>query len=159
MDQDLSFFHTGDDFCEESVPLLAISVQTSPKQIIPALRVGHRILINDWEDEFTVYGVSENFVVAFQPTSGEYTIIPKKPTPFSYNGIRKGSYVRWIFGWRDGYDFHNPSWVEKYLASLESGETWISTRNRKRINRISVVADSLTQPLEIKISDWEKNKR
>lgn len=140
-----------------------VSVQTSPKQVIPALRVGHRILINDWKDELTVCGVSENFVVAFQPTSGEYTIIPKTPTSFSYNGICKGSYVCapdwWIFGWRDGYDFDNPSWVEKYLASLESGETQISTRNRERINRISIVADSITQPLEIKISDWEQNKR
>ena len=75
MDQDLSFFDTGDDFSDESLPLLPIYVQLSPRQAIPALRVGHRILINDWKDEFTVCGVSQNFVLAYQPTSLELSLI------------------------------------------------------------------------------------
>lgn len=155
MDQDLSFFDTDDDFSDESLPLLPIYAQLSPRQAIPALRVGHRILINDWKDEFTVCGVSQNFVLAYQPTSREYTIIQKSPTSFLRNGIREGSFICaadwWIFGWYDGYEFENPSWVERYLASLESEETQLSMRKREQINRISIAADSFVEPLEVKI--------
>ena len=46
---------------------------------IHALKVGSRIFVNDWGNEFTVYGVSENFAVAHQPETHEYTIITEEP--------------------------------------------------------------------------------
>lgn len=112
---------------------------------IHALKVGSHIFINDWGDEYIVCGVSENFVVAHHPATSEYTIIPKNPAEYTYNGIPAGSFVcspdHWVFGYMGGYHFDNPEWVEKYLGDLESGHTEISRRNRAQIVRLYIVGN------------------
>lgn len=100
-----------------------------------------RIHINDWQTDFIVCGVTKNFVLA-NDAEQHYTIIPKMPEKYAYNGIPAGSYVCspdfWIFGYAGGYYFDDPEWVRKYLADLESGHTEISRRKREKIDRIEV---------------------
>lgn len=102
---------------------------------IRSLRVGDKVRINDWEELFTVCGVSENYVLAH--CGQEYTIIAKRPTNYLYNGIHPGAYVcapdYLIFGYFGGYHFTDPEWVKQYLGDLESGEIKMSVRNRAQI--------------------------
>ena len=93
---------------------------------INTLKVGSRIYVNDWGNEFTVCGVTDNFVVAHQPETNEYAIIPKNPAEYTYNGIPAGSFV---------------CSVEKYLGDLESGCIEISRRNRAKIVRLYIVGN------------------
>lgn len=115
------------------------------KTAIDDLKVGNRVRINDWEEDFMVYGVSENFVVLHSPEFHEYTIISKKPTDYTYNGIQAGAYVcaadSWLFGYIDGYHFEDPEWVEKYLGDLEGGHTEMSVRRRTQIERLYIVGN------------------
>lgn len=117
------------------------------ENIIRNLKVGNTIQINNWKDIFTVCGVSENFILANCFESKEYTIIPKKPVDYCYNGIPVGSFVcspdHLVFGYAGGYYFDNPDWVEKYLSELETGELEISMRRREKINSI-VIRPKLT---------------
>lgn len=112
---------------------------------IHALKVGSRIFVNDWGNEFIVCGVSDNFVVAYRPETHEYTIIPKNPAEYTYNGIPAGSFVcstdDLIFGYMGGYHFDAPEWIEKYLGDLESGRIEISWRNRAHIVRLYIVGN------------------
>ena len=99
------------------------------------LKIGDRIRINLRAESFYVCGVSDRFVLAHR--GNEYTIISKEPTDYLYNGIQAGAIICgadwWVLGWHEGYDFFDPAWVERYLQSLESGETEISSRRREEI--------------------------
>lgn len=109
---------------------------------IKSLQVGDRLHINSWANIFTVCGVSENFVLANCFDSEEYTIIPKKPANFYYNGIPAGSFVcspdNLVFGYAGGYHFDDPEWINEYLSDLEKGEVEISIRRRERILSLKV---------------------
>ena len=102
---------------------------------IMQLQTGDRIHVNDWEEPFTVCGVSENYVLAH--CGQEYTIIAKHPTNYQYNGIMPGAYVcspdYLIFGYAGGYHFTDAEWVKQYLGDLESGKIEMSRRNRAEI--------------------------
>lgn len=114
-----------------------ISVETNSLEIlVRTLRVGDKVRINDWEEFFTVCGVSDNYVLAHK--GDEYTIIAKNPTRYAYNGIPWGAYVcgpdYFTFGYPGGYSFADATWVSKYLADLEHGSIEMSTRNRAQIH-------------------------
>jgi hypothetical protein len=112
------------------------------ENIIKHLFIGDQLYINDWENVFTVYGKSDNFVLAYCAESGEYTIIPRKPVDYFYNGIPVGSFVcspdNLVFGYPDGYHFDDPEWINQYLLDLENGEIEISIRRREKINTLKV---------------------
>lgn len=107
------------------------------------LQVGDKICINDWEQPFSVCGVSENYVLAY--CGQEYTIIAKRPTDYQYNGIMPGAYVcgpdSFIFGYPIGYDFGNSEWVKLYLDYLEIGKIEMSVRNRAEIYSLDMEDD------------------
>lgn len=107
---------------------------------IMRLQVGDKIRVNDWEEIFTVCGVSENYVLAH--SGQEYTIISKHPTNYQYNGIMTGAYVcapdSLIFGYAGGYHFDNAEWVEIYLNELESGKIEMSIRRRAEIHSLEM---------------------
>lgn len=102
---------------------------------IMQLQTGDKIRVNDWDEVFTVCGVSENYVLAH--CGQEYTIISKQPTNYRYNGIMPGAYVcapdYLIFGYAGGYHFTDAAWVKQYLDDLESGKIAPSIRNRAEI--------------------------
>lgn len=104
------------------------------------LKIGDKIRINGWTDYFTVCGVSEHFALAY--LNNEYTIIGKEPVDYCYNGIPIGSIICgpdwWVMGWNEGYDFNNPPWIERYMKSLEDGETEISMRRRVKVDYMEV---------------------
>lgn len=110
-------------------------------ETVTGLKTGDVITINDWKTPMRVCGVSDGYVLAH--AGDEYTIIMRQPTHLQYKGIPSGAFVCgpdwWTFGWGiDPYRFDDPAWVEKYLASLESGETEVSMRNRAEIRKITV---------------------
>ena len=102
---------------------------------IMQLQTGDKIRVNDWDELFTVCGVSENYVLAH--AGQEYTSIAKKPTKILYNGIMPGAYVcapdYLIFGYIGGYHFTDAEWVKQYLSDLESGAIEMSLRRRAEI--------------------------
>lgn len=110
---------------------------------IMKLQIGYKICINDWEQPFTVCGVSENYVLAH--CGQEYTIIAKRPKDYQYNGIMPGAYVcspdNLIFGYIGGYHLDDPKWVEQYLGDIESGEIEMSVRNRAEIYSLDMEDD------------------
>lgn len=102
---------------------------------IMQLQTGDKIRVNDWDELFTVCGVSENYVLAH--AGEEYTIIGKKPTREFYNGIPYGAYVcgpdYFVFGYPPGYDFEDEKWVKKYLNELDRGSIEMSVKRRAQI--------------------------
>ena len=77
---------------------------------IMKLQVGDKIRINDWEQPFSVCGVSENYVLAY--CGQEYTIIAKRPADYQYNGIMPGAYV-----FADVAPVRHGQWVHTDLAA------------------------------------------
>lgn len=115
---------------------MRIKAETSLLEIfIWALRIGDKIRVNDWDELFTVCGVSENYVLAH--CGQEYTIIAKQPTKIQHNGIMPGAYVcapdYLIFGYFGGYHFTDAEWVKQYLSDLESGVIEMSLKRRAEI--------------------------
>lgn len=111
-----------------------------------ALLPGDHIRVNDWNDSYTVRGVSPHYVVADYQADTEYplyTILAKEPTEIPRNGIPAGAMVcgpdSWVFGYWGGYNFEQPNVIAAYLESLESGETEISLRHRAEITHISKI--------------------
>lgn len=102
---------------------------------IMQLQTGDKIRVNDWDEAFTVCGVSENYVLAH--AGQEYTIISKHPTKIQHNGIMPGAYVcapdYLIFGYFPGYHFTDAEWVKQYLGELESGKIEMSLKRRAEI--------------------------
>lgn len=113
------------------------------RAILCALKPGDRILVNDWNDAYTVRGVSQHYVVADFKADTEYplyTILGKEPATIRHNGIPAGAMVcgpdSWVFGYWGGYNFDQPDVMAAYLDSLESGETKMSLRHRAEIVNI-----------------------
>ena len=104
------------------------------------ITIGDKLAINDWHAKYTVCGMSPNFIVARY--GNYYTIISRNVATENYNRVREGDVYCgpdwWIFGYSDGYDFRNREWVEKYLTSLEIGETEIG-RKREPVWFLSIV--------------------
>ena len=112
-------------------------------QTLLSLRLGDKLVINDWKAKYTVCGISQNYVLAHY--GQHYTIISKVPTTldYNYNGVR-GDEIRcapdwWVFGWENGYDFTNEEWVKAYLVSLETGETEMSQKKHAPVYFLSVI--------------------
>ena len=110
------------------------------RAVIQALQPGDKIRVNDWNDTYTVRGVSHRFVVADYKADTEYplyTILGKEPTTIPRSGIPSGAMVcgpdSWVFGYWGGYNFEQPDVIAEYPESLESGETEISVRHRAEI--------------------------
>lgn len=114
------------------------------KRKIMQLQTGDKIRVNDWDEIFTVCGVSENFVLAHHRQ--QYTIIGKRPADYPYNGIPVGAYVcspdNLVFGFPGGYHFKDAAWVQEYLNELESGKLEMSLRNRAQIYTLERVPQS-----------------
>ena len=111
--------------------------------VLASVRVGDKIVINDWKAKYTVCGLSQNYVLAHY--GQHYTIIQRTPMPkgYCFNGVREGDYRCapdwWIFGYVEGYDFTNKDWVDKYMLSLETGETELSQKRHAVLWFISVI--------------------
>ncbi len=110
---------------------------------IMRLQIGDKLRVNDWDESFTVCGVSEIYVLAH--SGQEYTIISKHPTNYQYNGIMAGAYVcapdYLIFGYAGGYHFDNAEWVERYLNELEDGIIEMSIRRQAEIYSLEMVGE------------------
>lgn len=108
---------------------------------LSSLKLGDKLAINDWKAHYTICGISQNFVLAHY--GQHYTIIDKRPFPYTHNAVRKGD-IRcapdwWIFGYVDGYDFTNKAWVTKYLTDLEMGDTELSQKRHAPVWFLGVV--------------------
>lgn len=110
--------------------------------VIDRLCTGDRIQVNDWEKPMKVCGVTDHYVLAYN--GNEYTIISKLPQMYSHNSIYAGdpfcAMDWWVFGYADGYDFASNEWCEKYMNSLENGDTELSERHREAIYRLELIA-------------------
>ena len=112
------------------------------RSTLEGLKLGDKLIINDWKAKYTVCGISSHFVLAHYGMS--YTILSKRTwQTIPHNGVRTGDYYCgpdwWIFGYATGYDFTNPDWVGAYLADLESGETEISMKKNAPLLFLGVV--------------------
>lgn len=109
--------------------------------VLSNLKLGDKLAINDWKARYTVCGISQNYVLAHY--GQHYTIIEKKPFPYTHNAVRAGD-IRcapdwWIFGYVNGYRFTDEEWVKEYLTSLETGETELSEKHHAPVFFIGVV--------------------
>ena len=111
--------------------------------VLNSIVLGDKLAINDWKAKYTVCGISQNYILAHY--GQHYTIIARQPTPpkYHFNGVR-GNEIRcapdwWIFGHVDGYFFTDKTWVDKYMAELESGITEMSQKHHATVVFISVV--------------------
>lgn len=106
--------------------------------IIQNLFVGDRVIINDWENAFTVLAESENFIIVYCQESDEYSIISKTLATFTYNSVMSGTY----FCGPDNFIFSkfDPKDVQSYLLELEdpNNTLMISKRKSVTIHNISV---------------------
>lgn len=118
------------------------------KEVLDTVQVGDLVKCNDWTVPYRVKGVSENYFVMVRKQFGKtsYSICEKKPWPGTRHNAMTGGMFHigpdhWIFGWTGwphGYDFDNKAGMEKYLQSLESGETAISERRGCPLTRIAI---------------------
>ena len=109
--------------------------------VIDSISLGDKLSINDWKAKYTVCGVSQNFILAHY--GQHYTIISRRPSQRTYNGVRSGdAYCApdwWIFGYVEGYNFTDEDWVKKYMAELEQGKTEMSMKRMATIWFISII--------------------
>ena len=123
------------------------------KEVLDSVEVGDLVKFQDWRAPYRVKGVSENYFVAARKIGHgvSYTICEKKPWPgVRHNAMRGGMFHigpdHWIFGWigwENGYDFDDKEAVERYLQSLETGETAISERKGCPILLIAIKKGNL----------------
>ena len=110
-------------------------------RVVNSLRLGDKIVVNDWHAKYTVCGTSQRYVLAHY--GQHYTILSRFLSEFTHNAIRKGEVIcapDWfIFGYPHGYDFTNPDWVAQYMADLESGDTQQSQKKGCCVFFLSVV--------------------
>ena len=108
--------------------------------LLKFLEVGDEIRINDWDDFFTVCGISEDHILIYH--GEEYSIIQRAPLDRAYNGIPAGSYIcapdYLVFGYYEGYHFTDPDWCERYLKALKKKTLFMSVRKRAQITSVQV---------------------
>lgn len=109
-------------------------------QILKHLQSGQAVQINNWDTVMTVAGISDRYVLVYDPalrdnTSHEYSVLCKLPDA---DGIFWCAPDDWIFGYAEGYHFNDTNWVKKYLDDFENGENRMSHRNRAPIVFIEV---------------------